>query len=604
MTFAQYIAILLKRWMLIGACFLCIGAGAFVGSKLMKPLYQSSTVLEVNLSSTSSSADYYSSVTASEQLVQTEATIATSNPVLKAVAAHYSGLSEAVLAQEVTATPTASTLLFSIVVLDPNPDRAANLANDIAATMIQQQQQTTQQMHLQQQQQLQQNLDQMSTQISALTQKIATLQQEGKDQDKGQIASLQAQLSALQARYSQWQSSLAQLELTQAQSTSALSIVQSAQPANSPAQPNRVLITTTGLVSGLFLGLLLALLIEFLDTRVRSPEALTELVKWPVLATIWRSAAGKAEHILPQKGRNPNIESFRILRTNVEFAAIDKPARTLVVTSPFPGDGKSFVATNLAIFMARTGKNTLLIDADLRLPTQQQAFHLAPGTPGLSNALVAFSPRNAAKQLFQTHSLADRERDQAYPALEPFMQTVGVPNLWVMPSGPLPPNSSELLASKAMQSFLAALENSSFEVVIFDTLPLLGLSDASILGGKVDGTLLVVDMNRVKTHDLVKAKNVLQQTSIRVLGCVANRQKRGSSNKAYDYYSREDQNDESWQASSAFAQPGRVADTPTAAVPAFPNTQILANNTSHEFPQRISSVENVNLPHARGKSQR
>ncbi|HLX57819.1 MAG TPA: CpsD/CapB family tyrosine-protein kinase, partial [Ktedonobacteraceae bacterium] len=238
-----------------------------------------------------------------------------------------------------------------------------------------------------------------------------------------------------------------------------------------------------------------------------------------------------------------NAEPFRILRTNIGLSSLDKPLHSMIVTSALPHDGKSAVAANLAIFMAMSGKNTLLIDADLRSPTLDALFNLSPNELGLSNAVLAFSmpsgPR--APSYHQFFANTSTLQPQGGPtttnlSLEPFVHAVGVANLWVMPSGPLPPNPSEFLESKVMQRFLAILANSGIEVVIFDTPPLLGLSDASILASKVDGALIVIDATRATKGKLKQMKAMLLQTGVHVLGCVVNRRQHKRNDSTYYYY--------------------------------------------------------------------
>ncbi len=539
MTLEQYWTIIVKRWSLIIICFLVVGVGALIGSRLLTPLYQSTVLIQIAIRSSNNQADYYS-LLASDQLVQTEAKLATSDPVLREVASHYQGLTVVELSREVTATPTLNTQLFEIDVVDPSPKRAADLANDIAETLIKRQLQILQKNNIQSQQQLQGDLNATQQQISNIAARIAVLHAKGGNEP--QIAALQTQLTALRQHYSQWEAVLAQLELAEAQGEDMLQIAQPAQPALDPVRPNLLLNTGIGLLAGLFIGMLLATLFERLDTRIRTPEALTQLLDWSVLATIWR-AKSKEDLINPMK-HSVNVEPYRILRTNIGFSAIDKPLRTLVVTSALPRDGKSVVAANLAIFMARAGKNTLLIDADLRLPTQHEQFGIPAHAMGFSNAILAFSmPATAHAPAFQqvftpTMSTAPSSTPivTKTPSLAPFVHAVDIPNLCVMPSGPLPPNPPELLDSKAMQSLLAALVNCGAEVVIFDTPPLLGLSDASILASKADGTLLVADLTRANKGNLKQVKVILTRAGAHVLGCVANKQRRRRDDMTYYYY--------------------------------------------------------------------
>ena len=539
MTFIQYWTILIKRWWLIVICIGVVGLGVFIGSKLMIPLYQSSTLVEVTLrSSTNQSADY-NSVLASDQFVQTASQLAISDPVLREVASHYPNLTADQLLKEVTSTPKVNTQLFEIDVLDSSPTRAADLANDIASTLIKQQLQVIQQDNSQSQQQVQQDLSATRQQIDAITAKISAAQAQGGNQQK--VAVLQAQLNGLQQHYAQWQTLLAQLNLVQAQSGNIIRIAQPAHPGLKPVRPNMLLNTSSGLLAGLLLGMLLAVLFEQLDTRVRTPEALADLLRWPILATVWRVDSAKKESIINPSGNSANAEAYRILRTNIGFSGIDKPLHTLVVTSAFPNDGKSTIAANLAIFMAKAGKNTLLVDADLRRPSLQEKFGLPADQMGLSNAVLAFSvldrPTTPSNHLMRATSLKPMDAlSTSNLSLQPFMHPGEIPNLWVMPAGPLPPNPSELLDSKAMDRLLLALTNSGAEIVIFDTSPLLGLSDASILVSKTDAALVVTDIARAKKGTLKQIKAVLAQAGANVLGSVVNKQPHKRKDTAYSYY--------------------------------------------------------------------
>jgi len=539
MTFEQFWTTIEKQWKLIVICFAVVGLGAFVGSKLMTPLYKSSVVVQIAIRSSSNQADI-NSLLASDQLVQTESQLAVSDPVLREVASHYPDLTVQQLAGEVSSTPRVNTQLFEIDVLDPSPHRAAKLANDVAGTLIKQQLQVLQQNNHLAQQQIQQDLSSTQQQINAVSNQITALQ--GQGGNRGRIDVLQNQLNGLQQHYNQWETALAQLELTQAQSGDFLIVAQSAQPALGPAQPSVLLNTAGGFIAGLFLGLLLAVLFEQLDTRVRTNEALTILMGLPVLATIWRAGTSNREDVIDPKGHSANNESYRILRTNIGFSVVDKPLRSLLVTSAVPRDGKSVTAANLAIFMAKAGKNTLLIDADLRRPTQHEKFNLPGDKIGLSNAILAFStavpPQTPSQQFSLLSSPLGSTSTTSMPtvSLDPFVHAVGIPNLRVMPSGPLPPNPAELLDSKAMERLFKGIEIYGAEVVIFDTPPILGLSDASILASKVDGVLVVADITRANKKNLKQVKEILTQANAHILGCVVNKQRPARHDRSYSYY--------------------------------------------------------------------
>ena len=547
MTFAQYWAILTKRWHIVLLCFFIVGIGTFAGSKLMKPVYQSSTLIQVAIRSASSNPADYNNLQASDQLVQTEADLAVNTSVLSAVVPHFPGMTVGQLAAEVSSTTKLNTQLFEIDVLDHSPDRAASLANAIATALIQQQQTLIDQENTQAQQQIKQNIDTFSQQIDATTTQISALQtSEGTTgSNQGQIALLQVRLNALQQQYNQWQSALTQLDLSQAQSGNPLLVVQTAQPSTAPVKPNVPLYTAGGFFMGLLLGALLVLVQELVDTRVRTPDKIIQLLGWPVLASTFRTASSKPQDVINLDKQNFNIEPLRLLRTNIGFSGLDRPLRSMIVTSAQKGDGKSVIAANLAILMARAGKSTLLIDADLRSPSQQTLFNLPPNKLGLSNAVLSLNGPDVSQppsyhQFMVKNSTTDAGIGAATNgfSLRQYIYTVNIPNLWIMPSGPLPPNPSEFLESKIMQRFLTAIENCGVEIVIFDVPPLLGLSDASILASKVDGALVVVDATRATKDKLKQTKAALLQTGVQVLGCVANKVPH-KGNETYYYYAED-----------------------------------------------------------------
>lgn len=535
----HYWKVLQKRWKLIVICFVVTGLAVFVGSKLMTPMYQSTAFVQVAVSSNNSQADI-NGLLASDQLVQTEAQLAVSDPVLREVASHYRGLSVGDLTKNASTSVKTGTQLFQIDVLDASPTRAAALANDIARTLIKQQSQASQQQNIQSQQQIQQDLNQTQQQIEDISGQIATLRT--RSGNGAQISSLQVELSSLQQHYTQWQSLLAQLELAQAQAGSFLFIVQNAQPAVSPARPNVRVNMAIGLVIGLLDGLFLAILLDQLDTRVRTVEELKSLVDWPVLATVWRPDPKKdaPEDMVNPPPHSPNVEAYRILRTNLGFTLLDKPVHTIMVTSAVPEEGKSTTAANLAIFMSKAGKKTLLIDADMRRPTLAARLHLPKDRLGLSNAIVACA------QSLSAASGSMWKPSTPFPvgdfSLNSYTHAVNIPNLKVMPAGPLPPNPPDLLDSRAMESFQTALAGCGAEVIIFDTPPLLGLSDASILASKVDGVLVVINIERANKKQIEQVKAHFTQAGTRVLGCIVNKQRRKRKDSSYYsyYYYRSD----------------------------------------------------------------
>lgn len=207
--------------------------------------------------------------------------------------------------------------------------------------------------------------------------------------------------------------------------------------------------------------------------------------------------------------RSPISEAFRTLRTNLEFTSLDKPIRSMVVTSASPEEGKSTTLANLAVTIAQAGKKVILVDCDLRRPSLHQIFD-ARNTPGFT----------------------DMMRDDALMNQPPLQETA-VSNLSLLPSGTIPPNPAELLASRRMSDVIAALQQRA-EIVLFDAPPVIAVTDAAVLSSKVDAVLLVVSAGKTKREHAKKAKALLDKVNAHLIGTVLNNVKGEAS--LYQYY--------------------------------------------------------------------
>jgi capsular exopolysaccharide synthesis family protein len=195
--------------------------------------------------------------------------------------------------------------------------------------------------------------------------------------------------------------------------------------------------------------------------------------------------------------RSPVSEAYRTLRTNLDFSSLDKPIKTMLVTSAGPEEGKSTVLANLAVTTAQTGRKVILVDCDLRRPTLHYIFNLKNDV-GLTTMVV----------------------DDA--AMEsPPLQETGVEGLQLVSSGPLPPNPSELLGSRRMEDIIADLLERA-DVVLFDAPPVVAVTDAAVLATKVDGVLLVVNAGGTKRDYARTAKARLEKVNANLLGAVLN----------------------------------------------------------------------------------
>lgn len=207
---------------------------------------------------------------------------------------------------------------------------------------------------------------------------------------------------------------------------------------------------------------------------------------------------------------SPISEAYRVLRTNIQFSAIDQAMQVITVTSAQPREGKTTTISNLAVAYAQDGKRVMLIDADLRKPTLHRVF-ARTNRKGLTNVLANIS------------------------TLEDEMQATDVEQLFLLTSGPMPPNPAEILATKRMGMLLDELRQ-QFDVILIDTPPALALTDAQVIASRSDGVLLVVSSGKTKRDLIRKCKANLEYVNANLLGVVLNNQNRREAESYYYYY--------------------------------------------------------------------
>jgi capsular exopolysaccharide synthesis family protein len=222
-----------------------------------------------------------------------------------------------------------------------------------------------------------------------------------------------------------------------------------------------------------------------------------------------KSLTNKRNLITTVDSKSPISEQYRTIRTNIQFSSVDHELKSLMVTSTGPSEGKSTTVANLAVVFAQQGKKVLLVDADMRKPTVHYTFNQI-NTTGLTSVLT--------KQL----------------ALEKAVRDTGEKNLFLLTSGPIPPNPAELLSSQAMVQFFEDAYD-LFDMVLFDTPPLLAVTDAQILANKCEGTILVVSSGKTEKGALTKAKELLDTAQSKLLGVVLNNKKLQNTNYYYYY---------------------------------------------------------------------
>ena len=306
-------------------------------------------------------------------------------------------------------------------------------------------------------------------------------------------------------------------------------IIDSALTPGGPFRPSLRQDVTYGLMLGLLLGVGIAFLIEFLDRTIKSPEEIERRLKLPTLAVVPdisetgraygygaetakatraplsgkppadRARTGDREQIelVPHdRPRSPISEVYRSLRTSLLLSTAEE-LKVIAVTSATAGEGKTATASNLGVVLAQLGRRVLIVDADLRKPRMHQVFKVS-NRSGLVNQLTGVVEPDVV-----------------------FVET-GVPNLWLIPSGPIPPNPSELLSSDRMREWLNAMR-ARFDYVIIDTPPSLAVTDATIVGALSDGLVLTFRAGKVTREDARDCAERLRMAELRILGVVLNR---------------------------------------------------------------------------------
>lgn len=288
-----------------------------------------------------------------------------------------------------------------------------------------------------------------------------------------------------------------------------LSTVTPAAAPSVPSGPNTRLNLALGLVIGMGLGITCAFMRHAMDNRVRGEADVRRISDGSILGRIAINGDATKKPLITQiSAQSPRAESFRQLRTNLNFANISRGSKTIMVTSSLPGEGKTTTAMNLAISLSHSGQSVVLVDADLRRPMVAENLGLE-GKAGLTTALLGDADVND------------------------LLQPWGNDQLYVLASGRIPPNPSELLGSEAMKMLLTSLEE-AFDTVIIDAPPILPVTDAAVLAQHVGGVVMVVGAQSVRTTDLEKALEGLELVNADLLGFVLNRvaQKSGD---AYSY---------------------------------------------------------------------
>ena len=410
--------------------------------------------------------------------VETELQLATSAPVQQAVRKRLNN------APTVSASEVGQTDVMAITATSGTPSQAALIANLYATAFVQYQQAVASHS-------LATAEAQLSSQISSIGNQISSLRSKTTSPEATALLNQEAVLKE----------QLAQMQVSGSVDTGAVALVTPAQAPASPSSPRPTQNALLGLAAGLALGLGAAFLRDSYDDRLTSKEATEHAGGAPVLAMTpavpsWRQSAPLVVTIT--EPNSPAAETYRSLRTSLQFARQERQLSALLVTSPGADEGKTSTLANLGVVFAQAGDRVLLVSCDLRRP-RIGAFFGLDEQAGLTSVL-----------------LGEQTLEEA------ILPVPGIDRLSLLPAGPVPPNPAELLGSPRTRDIFTRLRN-QYDLVLIDSPPVLPVTDAAILSRHVDATVMLAAAGQTRRADLHRAVEKLDQVGATILGIVLNK---------------------------------------------------------------------------------
>ncbi len=514
---------LLRKWLwLIALTTVLAAMVAFLVSSHQTPIYEAKTRLLITEGSSDSTDLFGGNV----KVTSTFAQVLASRSILEKAANRIGleGVDIDALAGYVSVQPVRDTHLIDLRVQLPSPEIAAALANALPQVLAEFYKEQQSARFANSKRLLQEELTQLGDQLGRLEAQYKSLQGESGAEAESNRSLLQIQLTQLRSAYSSTLGQLEEVELAEAKASKTVTVVDRAKPPQRPVRPRVLMNALLAAIVGGMLGLGVAFLIEYLDDSIKTPDDIARITPLSTLGIIARRKNGENHGFVTlDEPRSPIAEAYRTIRTSIQFAGVDKSVRTIVITSAGLGEGKSTTAANLAVVMAQAGSKVALIDADLRKPTQHKRWGV-PNTVGLTGALLM---------------------DDYSENLDYLLTPTSVENLWLLTSGQLPHNPSELLGSHKLRQLTERLLQ-SYDMLIFDSPPALAVTDPVVLGREMDGVIVVVDSGITREPALVHVLNEMERVQAHIIGIVLNRfSSRSQSGYYYYYYERYYRDDES-----------------------------------------------------------
>ncbi len=498
----EYLRVLRRRkWVVVLVAVLAAG-GALGFALSQDKIYQASAEILLEHRSTRNLFDAVQDIGDPSRLPQTEMKVMQSQPVREEVRKRIG------MAPAITTGQSGSADVIDLTARSTVPATAAKIANTYAEAYINYRRTSTVDDILAASNEIQLRIDDLQRQLDALAAQAGAV-----GQSPTANALITARSTALISQQNVFKQKLSELQVSTALSTGGAQIVNPATVPSGPVRPKPLVDSVLAGSVGLLIGIGLAFLLEYLDDSIKTKEHLERAIGTgipvfgliPPIERADRGGPGEAALVAPS---SPAAEAYRALRTSVQFLGVDRPM-VLQVTSASLSEGKTTTVVNLAAVFAQAGKRVILADCDLRRPRVHEFFGFS-NAPGFTSVLLGDVSLTAASQ-----------------------RVTEIGQLLVLPSGPRPPNPSELLSSPRARDLLANLKASA-DIVLIDSPPMLPVTDASVLAAQVDAVLLVVMAGTTTRRPLQRAVELLRQMQVPVAGAVLTKV-RNEAGYGYEY---------------------------------------------------------------------
>jgi len=400
------------------------------------------------------------------------------------------------------------TQLLQLNVRGVDREQVTLLADTITKIFLDQVQTMAEKPFADRQTSIQEQMKALSDTIDQTQQDIEKLSAE-QIRDETEIARLGDLLAEHRNDSRTFQQDYEQLRLIAADVAEAVILSDPAQVPEEPVSPRPLRNTVMGVIAGGMLAAGLAFLLEYLDDTIKTTDDISQKLGLSTIGTIGLLTNGEKGLVVEAKPRSPAAEAFRVLAANIRYASLDKPLKTLLVTSPHPKEGKTLVASNLAAAISQTEDSVVVVDADLRLPMLHQFFGIEQDQ-GLTESILMNS-------------------------VDGNLRIIRTERLSVLTSGDVPPNPTEVVGSQRMQKILKELTQKA-DIVVIDCSPLLIAADAKTLATEVDGVLLVFRARQTTTRAAREAVESLRQVKANIVGVVLNAEPRKKDGYYYYHY--------------------------------------------------------------------